>query len=519
MVAVTDHYEVFAWGDNHALQLGLGERDRTPVWSPLLVPSLIGAKITQVSCGAEHTCVITENGKLMTFGAGKFGRLGHASEDDVGVPRVVDGLLGMRCRKVVAGRDFTYAVCEEDIVAMGNDGEIGKQGTRLRAWAWALRKLKKEKNAEIKALEKSISNLKKLEESLKEKLILEKKRGEDAVMSALEDAKATLEAQQAIVRAAEDRNLRSHMQVQKEKKKCRDGLIKADEKVAIMEEEMEELQKNLVTLKRRLRKEKKKNINLDEEEPAEVDKIKLVKVKNDIRKNLGQVKGNLLIMKKEYNKQLQKSKKRGIFKSKNLSDTELGEQSRKILGLEQQHSKLVAKYEDKTLKGGQSSNSSTDVSISFDAFLGSSDHTSVEMTGFGGKRNNNGFSTGTTGSGFGGMGGGGFGGGERGDSNGGGGSFSPEDGFGDEELTEFDKQCMATIKDLQQDIDEDLDLIEEGVAFLKEAAETMGEQLDLQGEMLDEVSNEVTKAQSDLDNLNTKTKDTLRQQASVSALL
>ena len=42
----------------------------------------------------------------------------------------------MRCQKVVAGRDFTYAVCEEDIVAMGNDGEIGKQGTRLRAWAW-----------------------------------------------------------------------------------------------------------------------------------------------------------------------------------------------------------------------------------------------------------------------------------------------------------------------------------------------------------------------------------------------
>ena len=90
----------------------------------------------------------------------------------------------------------------------------------------------------------------------------------------------------------------------------------------------------------------------------------------------------------------------------------------------------MAKYEDKTIKGGQSSNSSTDVSISFDAFLGSSDHTSVEMTGFGGKRNNNGFSNGTAGSGFGGTGGGGFGGGKGGDSYGGGGNFSPEDGFG-----------------------------------------------------------------------------------------
>ena len=49
MAAVTDHSEVFVWGDNHSLQLGIGERDRRPVWSPILVPSLIGAKITQVS--------------------------------------------------------------------------------------------------------------------------------------------------------------------------------------------------------------------------------------------------------------------------------------------------------------------------------------------------------------------------------------------------------------------------------------------------------------------------------------
>jgi alpha-tubulin suppressor-like RCC1 family protein len=136
MVAITDHYEVFAWGDNHSLQLGIGERDRRPVWSPVLVTSLIGAKITQVSCGAEHTCVITETGRMMAFGGGKFGRLGHANEKDVGLPRVVDEMLGMRCHKVIAGKDFTYAVCEEDVVAMGDDGEIGKQGTQLRAWAW-----------------------------------------------------------------------------------------------------------------------------------------------------------------------------------------------------------------------------------------------------------------------------------------------------------------------------------------------------------------------------------------------
>lgn len=136
MIAITDHYEVFAWGDNDSLQLGMGNRDRRTVWTPTLIPSLIGAKVVQVSCGEKHSCIITESGRMMTFGDGKFGKLGHGNEAEVGVPQVVDKMLGMRCKHVIAGRDFTYAVCEEDVVGMGDDGEIGKQGTRLRAWAW-----------------------------------------------------------------------------------------------------------------------------------------------------------------------------------------------------------------------------------------------------------------------------------------------------------------------------------------------------------------------------------------------
>lgn len=123
----------------------------------------------------------------------------------------------------------------------------------------ALRKLEKEKRNEVNKLTRIIENQKKREESLEDQVVREKQRGEDAVHIALEDAKATLEAQQAIVRAAEDRNLRSHLQVQKEKKRCRDGLVKADEKAANMEAEMVEMRKKLVSAKRLLRKEKKKN--------------------------------------------------------------------------------------------------------------------------------------------------------------------------------------------------------------------------------------------------------------------
>ena len=55
----------------------------------------------------------------MTFGAGKFGRLGHASEDDVGVPRVVDRLLACGVKKLL----------QDEISPM--------QSVRKTLWQWA----------------------------------------------------------------------------------------------------------------------------------------------------------------------------------------------------------------------------------------------------------------------------------------------------------------------------------------------------------------------------------------------
>ena len=123
MLALTDHFEVFAWGDNQALQLGFSDHDRRPVWVPRMVHSLIGARVVEIACGAQHTCVITSSGRLMSWGHGKHGRLGHGDELEQGRPRVVDGLLGLRCIKVAAGRDFNFVLTEDE------------KGQR-RGWSW-----------------------------------------------------------------------------------------------------------------------------------------------------------------------------------------------------------------------------------------------------------------------------------------------------------------------------------------------------------------------------------------------
>ena len=73
---------------------------------------------------------------------------------------------------------------------------------------------------------------------------------------------------------------------------------------------------------------------------------------------------------------------------------------------------------------------------------------------------------------------------------------------------------MSTIKDIQEDINDDLDIIGDGLSALKEMALTMGEELDVQDQMIKEVGLNVDKAAQDLERLNKNVKETLKEQAS-----
>uniref|UniRef100_A0A8C6X763 HECT and RLD domain containing E3 ubiquitin protein ligase family member 6 n=1 Tax=Naja naja TaxID=35670 RepID=A0A8C6X763_NAJNA len=71
---------VYGWGRNNAHQLGLNQKtSKEQIFKPYSVGALRNLDVTYVSCGDEHTAVLTKSGNVFTFGDDSAGQLGHNS--------------------------------------------------------------------------------------------------------------------------------------------------------------------------------------------------------------------------------------------------------------------------------------------------------------------------------------------------------------------------------------------------------------------------------------------------------
>ncbi|KAL1023772.1 hypothetical protein UPYG_G00045920 [Umbra pygmaea] len=118
---------VFGWGKNNTGQLGLGDTiDRL---APAAVCCLNLKKTISVSCGAEHTAVLTKGGVVFTFGSGRYGQLGHNSLTDELRPRIVAELWGSKVTQIACGRNHTLAFVESFVkiysFGCGMQGQLG----------------------------------------------------------------------------------------------------------------------------------------------------------------------------------------------------------------------------------------------------------------------------------------------------------------------------------------------------------------------------------------------------------
>ncbi|KAK6265652.1 hypothetical protein QUC31_016489 [Theobroma cacao] len=122
--------DLFTWGDGTHNAGLLGHGTDVSHWIPKRVSgALEGLQVLSIACGTWHSALATSNGKLFTFGDGKFGVLGHGDRESLTYPKEVQMLNGLKTIKVACGVWHTAAIVE----VIGHSG-VNVSSRKLFTW-------------------------------------------------------------------------------------------------------------------------------------------------------------------------------------------------------------------------------------------------------------------------------------------------------------------------------------------------------------------------------------------------
>ncbi|XP_068172920.1 E3 ISG15--protein ligase HERC5-like isoform X2 [Antennarius striatus] len=119
---------VYCCGANNSGQLGLNRVDKNGRFNVCMVPALRPLGVSFLSCGEAHSAALTKDGKVFTFGEGRYGQLGHNSTTDELRPRLVEG-LGGPATQISCGRRHTLVLGSSDQLWAFGNGAKGQTGT------------------------------------------------------------------------------------------------------------------------------------------------------------------------------------------------------------------------------------------------------------------------------------------------------------------------------------------------------------------------------------------------------
>lgn len=131
--------EAYLWGNAEGGRLGLGNCLSEGVQ---LMPKQVvitdvthgtsdaqAALLRNVACGSQHTAFINEDNRLLTFGMGWFGRLGHGNLENHYSPSFVRSVANLQTKSVHCALYHTCIVDENDVLwVCGRDSSICRDG-------------------------------------------------------------------------------------------------------------------------------------------------------------------------------------------------------------------------------------------------------------------------------------------------------------------------------------------------------------------------------------------------------
>ncbi|XP_020257110.1 ultraviolet-B receptor UVR8 isoform X2 [Asparagus officinalis] len=131
-VEVDDHdggaaVEAWSWGAGTDGQLGTGTLEDQLLPQPL--HQFSDLRISRVACGGAHSIALTVDGKVLTWGRGTKGQLGHGEVVNCLKPKHVESLDRFVITNVSAGWNHSGFVTVSGHLFMCGDGSFGQLGT------------------------------------------------------------------------------------------------------------------------------------------------------------------------------------------------------------------------------------------------------------------------------------------------------------------------------------------------------------------------------------------------------
>ncbi|KAK5833788.1 ultraviolet-B receptor UVR8 [Gossypium arboreum] len=121
--------QLWSWGAGTDGQLGTLRLQDEHLPQLLNVPSLSSASsVSMLACGGAHVVGLTSGGKVLTWGRGNSGQLGHGDMDCLLSPKIVMSLESYCITQVSAGWSHSGFVSDEGCVFTCGDGSFGQLG-------------------------------------------------------------------------------------------------------------------------------------------------------------------------------------------------------------------------------------------------------------------------------------------------------------------------------------------------------------------------------------------------------
>jgi alpha-tubulin suppressor-like RCC1 family protein len=113
-IALTNKGEVYAWGHYYWGQISNGCNDNQLI--PVKVNDFDGQKVFMIICGLMHSMLLTESGRVFSWGPNNCGQLGHNNTKDLNKPSIITFFEEMTIKKINCGRLYSLFLSRDGCV-------------------------------------------------------------------------------------------------------------------------------------------------------------------------------------------------------------------------------------------------------------------------------------------------------------------------------------------------------------------------------------------------------------------